>query len=55
MKRKKEPDLFEVSKRVKRKKAWRQWWKDHTFDVLNLFVALLALVVAIAGLYLPKG
>lgn len=51
----KEPDLFEAAKRVKRQKARRQWWKDHAFDVLNLAVALLALIVAVAGLHLPKG
>lgn len=29
--------------------------KDHLFDILNLIIALLALFVAIAGLYLPKS
>jgi hypothetical protein len=38
-----------------RRSARRRWFADHAFDLFNSFLALVALIVAIFGLYLPQG
>lgn len=44
--------LKENRKRVKREKR-REWAKEHFFDIVNLIIAIIALIVGIFGLYLP--
>lgn len=53
-----DPRILEESQKMtkaKERQARRQWLFDHMFDILNLIIALVALVVAIFGLHLPQG
>ena len=38
-----------------KKEERREYNKDHLFDILNLIISLLALIISIFGLYLPKS
>lgn len=53
-----DPRILEESvkmNKAKKRQACRQWLFDNLFNILDLIIALVALVVAIFGLYLPKG
>ena len=53
-----DPRILEESEKMnkaKKRQARRQWLFDNLFNILDLIIALVALVVAIFGLYLPKG
>ena len=53
-----DPRILESSDQMvkaKKRQARRQWLFDHLFDILNLIIALVALVVAVFGLHLPQG
>ena len=53
-----DPRIVETSRqmmRQQRKQARRQWLIDHVFDLFNSILALIALIVAIFGLFLPQG
>lgn len=52
-----DPEIIEQSRRMteaKRKRERRQYIADHRFDIINSITALLALVIAILGLFFPK-
>lgn len=43
------------TQREMKKKSRASYLKEHLFDILNLAIAILALLVAVLGLYLPKS
>lgn len=53
-----DPRILEESQKMtkaKKRQARRQWLFDNLFNILDLIIALVALIVAIFGLYLPQG
>ena len=53
-----DPRILESSRemvKAQKRQARRQWLFDNLFNILDLIVAVVALVVAVFGLYLPKG
>ena len=53
-----DPKIIEASDqmvRAQQRQARRQWVFDNMFKLINSFIAVVALIVAIFGLYLPKG
>lgn len=53
-----DPRILEESEKMnkaKKRQARRQWLFDNLFNILDLIIAFVALIVAIFGLYLPKG
>lgn len=53
-----DPQILEYSRQMveaKRKRERKQYLKDHCFDIINSDIALIALVIAILGLFFPKG
>lgn len=51
-------DFMEHTRKIQKgmvRNRRRQYIRDHLFDILNLAIAILALLVALAGLYLPQG
>ena len=51
-----DPQILDASDQMvkaQKRQARRQWLFDHMFDLLNLIIALVALAVAVFGLYLP--
>ena len=53
-----DPRILEESQKMtkaKKRQARRQWLFDNLFNILDLIIALAALIVAIFGLYLPQG
>ena len=53
-----DPNILESSDQMvkaQKRQARRQWLFDNLFNILDLIIALVALIVAVFGLYLPKG
>lgn len=53
-----DPLMIEISEQIVKEQKERekvQYLKDHFFDIFNLIIALTALFISIAGLYLPKS
>lgn len=53
-----DPEIIEQSRRMteaKRKAERRQYLADHRFDIFNSITAFVALIVAVLGLFFPKG
>ena len=53
-----DPKIIEASDqmvRAQKRQARRQWVRDNALNLFNSFIAFVALIVAIFGLYLPKG
>lgn len=51
-----DPAVLEQSDRMAkaaRRSARRRWLFEHLFDLIDLVIALVALVIAIFGLHLP--
>lgn len=51
-----DPGILEASDQMvkaQKRQARRQWLFEHLFDLINLVIALVALVIAIFGLHLP--
>ena len=46
-------DFLKQQRKQVAKQRRKEYLKRHAFDVLNLIIALLALVVAFASLFLP--
>ena len=46
-------DFFAAQRREAKKENRRNWVQEHFFDLCNLVLALIAIVIAILGLYLP--
>lgn len=53
-----DPEILEHSRQMveaKKKREKKQYLKDHCFDIINSGIALIALIIAILGLFFPKG
>ena len=48
-------DALRAIRKQSKKEERREYNKDHLFDILNLIISLLALIISIFGLYLPKS
>lgn len=51
-----DPVVVELSNRAmedQEKQEKKKYLRDHCFDIINLIIAVLALIVALLGLYLP--
>ena len=53
-----DPRIIEHSRMMveeKKKRERKQYLKDHCFEIINSTMALIALIIAILGLFFPKG
>lgn len=46
-------DLFAAQRKERRRQARKDFVREHLFDICNLILAVLALVISILGLFLP--
>lgn len=47
-------DLFAAQRKERRKMERKKWLSIHMFDILNLIISLVALIVSFFGLFLPR-
>lgn len=40
---------------AQKKRDLRAWWRENSFNLVNSILAFAALIVAILGLFFPKG
>lgn len=53
-----DPEILKSSRRMvkaQKRRARRQWLAENALNLFNSLIALVALIVAILGLYLPKS
>lgn len=46
-------DLFAAQRKEWRRQARKDFVREHLFDICNLILALIAIVISILGLFLP--
>lgn len=46
-------DLFAAQRKERRRQARKDFVREHLFDICNLILALIAIVISILGLFLP--
>lgn len=46
-------DLFAAQRKARRRQARKDFVREHLFDICNLILALIAIVISIFGLFLP--
>ncbi len=47
-------DLLTAQRKYSKKEERQEYFREHRFEILDFIIAVLALVVSVLGLFLPK-
>lgn len=46
-------DYFAARRKSRKKQERKDWFRTHAFDILNLIVAIIALLISLLSIFLP--